>query len=168
MFIQNYRKPCISFLLLIVLGIGLGVQSSAQNTPTSSCDTKMVGLLTASGHTFTTHKGNVWSIVFDKDSLKNFKVIISTDSNNLVVIFVIVAQNAQMNHTPEFMQALLRANHDFDYVKVGFDNDGDLFVRADTTCRLLDVDELKALITQVASSANDLHKSVKGWISASK
>jgi len=128
----------------------------------------MVGLLTASGQTFITHKSNVWSIVFDKDSLKNFKVIISTDSKDLVVIFVIVAQKAQMNLSPEFMQALLRANHDFDYVKVGFDNDGDLFVRADSTCRLLDVDELKALTTQVASSANDLHKSVKGWISTGK
>ena len=162
--IRNCRTPCISFLLLIILGTGLCGRSSAQ----SSCDAKMVQLLNASSYTYTTHRDNVWSIAFNKDSLKDFKVILSTDSKDLVVIFVIVAQKAQMDLSPEFMQKLLHSNHDFDYVKVGFDNDGDLFVRADGTCRLLDVDELKGLITQVASSSNDLHRAVKGWITSSK
>jgi hypothetical protein len=165
--IQKYRKPCVSFLLLIVLGIGLVGRSSAQ-APTSPCQDKMVRLLTASAYTFKTHNSNVWSIVFDKDSLKDFKVIISTDNKDLVVMFVIIAKKAQLNLTPEFMQALLRSNHDLDYVKVGTDNDGDLFVRADSTCRLLDADEFKGLVTQVASSANDVHKSVKGWIAPAK
>ena len=168
---QNYRKPCISFLLLIILGTGLcarsSAQTSAQSAPSSPCGAKVVQLLTASSYQFKTHSSEVWSITFSRESLKDFRVVIATNKE-LVVMFVIVAKKAQMDITSEFMHTLLRFNHQFDQVKIGLDDDGDLFVRTDSTCRLLDVAELKANIEQVASSANEVHQSVKGSISSGK
>jgi hypothetical protein len=170
--IRNRRKSFISFLLLMIVGTVLSgrisAQTPAQSAPASACAQKLDRLLATSSYVYKAHRSDVWSIAFDKESLKDFKVVVSTDNNDMVVIFVIVAPKARLNLTPEFMQTLLHANHDFDFVKIGTDNDGDLFVRADSTCRLLDLAALKASIEQVASSANELHGRVKGWISADK
>lgn len=51
---------------------------------------------------------------------------------------------------------LLNANYDFDYVKVGIDNDGDLFVRADLPPDT-DAAHFKSIIEQVAAATDVLY-----------
>jgi len=56
-----------------------------------------------------------------------------------------------------------RTNHEYDFTKIGLDKDGDMFVRIDTTLRLLDAAELKSVIDQVANASNELYPKVSAW-----
>jgi len=64
----------------------------------------------------------------------------------------------------EFMDAVAHANQTYDYVKCGLDKDDDLFVRIDFPMRLLDSQEMKAIVDQVADAADALFPSVKQFV----
>ena len=81
-----------------------------------------------------------------------------------MVTFVTVAKKAQMNRSQDLLLTLLRQDHEYDYVKVGLDRDDDLFVRIDSNARLLDLQEFKATVEQVAHSADDLYKQVRPFL----
>ena len=95
---------------------------------------KLEALIKNSGYTSTKVGDNVWTIDFNGKQLAKFKVILSAsgkDKDGIVVIFANPVEKSRLPTTPNFMLLLLKANHDFDYVKVGIDGDGDAFVRAD-------------------------------------
>jgi biopolymer transport protein ExbD len=56
---------------------------------------------------------------------------------------------------------VVRMNDQFDYVKVGIDKDGDLFVRTDLMLRNLDGQELKQQLQQVANAADEAYGQIK-------
>ena len=115
------------------------------------------------GFSYKTHKAGVWSIDFERKTLGKFKVIISTGAD-VVVTFAIVAKKAHINMTWKLAEALLLANHDYDYVKIGLDKDGDLFVRIDNQIRTTDVPEMKDTMNQVANASEAVFVKVSGSI----
>ena len=86
----------------------------------------------------------------------------------MAVMFVVVAEKKQLKVTPELMRSLLRMNDDFDRVKIGIDKNGDLFVRVDSSTRVMDVQELKDNIEQVAAATDEVTKAIKPYIIQSK
>lgn len=44
------------------------------------------------------------------------------------------------------MYKLLRLSHSIDYVKIGLDDDEDLFVRTEVKTKLMDLQEFKAIV----------------------
>jgi len=120
-------------------------------------------MLKQTGYVYTTHNPTTWSMELNRKNLGKVKVILSTGSD-ILVTFVIVAKKAQIDKTPEMMDKLLTANHDYDYTKIGFDNDGDLFVRVDTPLRTVDAKELKSIIDQVANASDEVYAKVATWI----
>ena len=86
----------------------------------------------------------------------------------MAVMFVVVAEKKQLKVTSELMRILLRMNDDFDRVKIGIDKNGDLFVRVDSSTRVMDVQELKDNIEQVAAATDEVTKAIKPYISQSK
>jgi len=86
----------------------------------------------------------------------------------MAVMFVVVAEKNQLRVTPELMRSLLLMNDDFDRVKIGIDKNGDLFVRVDSTVRVMDLEELKANIEQVAAATDEITKAIKPYIIQSK
>jgi len=123
----------------------------------------MDALLKQTGYAFTTHNATTWSVELNKKNLGKLRVIMSTGSD-ILVTFVIVAKQAAIQKTPQMMEALLTANHDYDYTKIGLDKDGDMFVRVDMPLRLVDADELKQIIDQVANASDELYAKVARWI----
>ena len=105
-------------------------------------------MLAQSGYKYKQLRPTVWIVPVTLDKLGERQVIISAN-NDLVVTFLIVAESKSIKRTPELMQALLASNNDFDFVKVGFDSGGDLFVRIDSPLRNFDVEKLKADVEQV-------------------
>ena len=120
-------------------------------------------MLKDTGYKVTTHNANTWSIEFERKRLGKFKVILSTGSD-IVVTFAILAKKANINKTAKMMDALLTANHEYDYCKIGLDKDGDLFVRIDTQMRTIDSRELKSVIDQVANASEEVYVKVAGSI----
>ncbi len=159
------------FLAVALLAMaGLCASSAAaQATPKSSDDAKVTHLLEGCGHqykTYNTKDGPVWSIEeLHGASLKNVRILLATNGG-VMVMGVVVAEKAHMKVTAEFMHKLLRLTHDLDRVKIGFDNDEDLFVRIESPVRLLDAQDFKAQIDQVVAAADEVYKQTSSFITA--
>jgi Putative bacterial sensory transduction regulator len=123
----------------------------------------MDAMLKQTGYAYNTHNPTTWSIDLTRKNLGKVRVILSTGSD-ILVTFVIVAKQAQIDKTPEMMGRLLTANHDYDYTKIGFDKDGDMFVRVDMPLRTIDAKELKSIIDQVANASDEVYVKVATWI----
>ena len=123
----------------------------------------MDAMLKQTGYAYTTHNPTTWSIDLTRKNLGKVKVILSTGSD-ILVTFVILAKKAQIQKTPPLMDALLTANHDYDYTKIGLDKDGDMFVRIDMPLRTVDAAELKSIIDQVANASDEVYVKVATWI----
>jgi len=136
---------------------------AAFSQPAGAQSVGMDAMLKQTGYTYTTHNATTWSIDLTKKNLGKTKVILSTGSE-ILVTFVIVAKKAAIQKTPQMMEALLTANHDYDYTKIGLDKDGDMFVRIDMPLRSLDATELKSVIDQVANASDEVYAKVARWI----
>jgi Putative bacterial sensory transduction regulator len=123
----------------------------------------MDAMLKQTGYPYTTHNPTTWSIDLTRKSLGKVKVILSTGSD-ILVTFVIVAKKAKIQKTPQLMDTLLTANHDYDYTKIGLDKDGDMFVRVDMPLRTVDAAELKSIVDQVANASDEIYAKVATWI----
>ena len=139
---------------------------AAQQAATAGA-TKVNELLTQSGYDVTRPSENVWLIPFKGDSLKDFKVILSTSGDgNLLVVFVVIAEKKEIKASADLWLRMLRFNDELDRVKVGIDGDSDAFVRIDLSTRTLDLDELKANIHQVAAAADEVHAAMEPYLGA--
>ncbi len=56
---------------------------------------------------------------------------------------------------------VIKFNHTMDRVKVGLDGDGDLFVRCDSTVRIMDAAEFKLVVEPVAAAADEVYEGVQ-------
>ena len=163
---MNPRVPrCLcqaASLLSAFVAIGLWTPTAVALTTTESA-AKTDQFLGECGHTFVKKTDTVWYLDYQGKSLEKFKLIIAVQ-DDLMVVFVTVVTKAQMQLTPEFTEKLLRYNSRFDRVKIGLDNDGDLFVRCDASVRIMDLQEFKAVIEQVANATDELHKGISSML----
>jgi hypothetical protein len=124
---------------------------------------KLEALVKNSGYTSSKVSDNVWTIDFAGKQLLKYKVILSAsskDNNGIVVIFANPVEKSRLPSTANLMTLLLKANHDFDYVKVGIDNDGDVFVRADIPDGV-EGGYFKSIVDQVAAATDQLYGRMK-------
>jgi len=124
---------------------------------------KLEALIKNSGYTSSKVGDNVWTVDFTGKQLPKFKVILSAsskDKDGVVVIFANPAEKFRLPATTNFMMVLLKANHDFDYVKIGIDGDGDVFVRADIPDGV-DGGYFKSIVEQVAAATDQLYGRIK-------
>jgi len=143
----------------VVVALCVGVVSQLAWAQSMGMD----AMLKQTGYTYNTHNPTTWSIDLTRKNLGKVRVILSTGSD-ILVTFVIVAKKAQIQKTPQLMDRLLTANHDYDYTKIGLDKDGDLFVRIDMPLRTIDATELKSIIDQVANASDEIYAKVANWI----
>ncbi len=122
-------------------------------------------VLSKTGFSYTKHGASTWTTEFDKKNLGKFRVIVSVrDYDAPLVTFVVVAKKANVDKTAELMDKLALANYEYDYVKIGMDNDGDMFVRIDNNLRKVDAEQMKATINQVANVSDELFGKISGSI----
>ena len=124
---------------------------------------KLEALIKNSGYTASKVGDNVWTIDFTGKQLAKFRVILSAsskDKDGIVVIFANALEKSRLPATTNFMTLLLKANHDFDYVKVGIDGEGDVFVRADIPDGV-DGAYFKSIVEQVAAATDQLYGRMK-------
>jgi len=149
--------------LLRALALLVALWIAALPQPAGAQSMGMDAMLKQTGYTYTTHNDTTWSIDLTRKNLGKVKVILSTGSD-ILVTFVIVAKKAAIQKTPQMMETLLTANHDYDYTKIGLDKDGDMFVRVDMPLRTIDATELKSIIDQVANASDEVYAKVARWI----
>ena len=126
-------------------------------SPTNDNAAKIVNLMQADSYNFQTTKSpTVWMIRFEGDHLKDIKVVL-TVKDSTMVCFVTLVQNQRMPVTTDFMRTLLEENHELDRVKVGYDRDGDLSVRIDSSVRVIDAAELRDIVNQVKNASDEIY-----------
>jgi hypothetical protein len=145
--------------LALAAALCLGVLTQVGFAQAASMD----AMLKDTGYGYTTHNATTWSVDLNRKHLGKTRVILSTGSD-ILVTFVIVAKKAGIQKTPQMMDALLTANHDYDYTKIGLDKDGDMFVRIDMPLRTVDATELKSIIDQVANASDEVYAKVARWV----
>ena len=104
-----------------------------------------------------------WIIPTDGPGKGAYDIYVAV-SGDVAVIGAVVAQKQQMQPMPALYQALLRCNHDFDYVKIGLDADGDAFVRMDIAIRRLDAEGLKNAIGRIRASTDSVFLRIKPYL----
>ncbi len=145
---------------MLALSVIPSVSAQKPSKETQASVAKMLALLPKSGYQFKQYSPVVWGVDFEGKSIGSLRVIMVAQEN-IVVIFSIIAKKAEIPMTAEFLETMLRCNHKFDRVKVGLDEDGDAFVRTDTSARVLDGEEFKAIVEQVAAAANEAYDLIK-------
>ena len=153
----------MALLIIIACCYIFPIPVSAQdNTPAT-----VERLLGQSGYNYVKKTNNVWYIDFHGKNLPQYKVIITT-GQDLVVIFVTVIEKRNFTASTEAQQRLLKLSYEMDRVKVGLDRDDDIFVRVDLSPRILDIQELKENIEQVASSADATYKAMMPFLTTAR
>ena len=141
--------------LAVAAWVWMGSSPSDAQTGAEVAAVKVEQALKATGFTYKKHNAITWSIDLERKNLGKLRVIIS-NSEDIIVTFATVTEKAKIRKTPQLMEALLSANHEYDYAKIGLDKDGDLFVRIDSPVRVTDSALLKSIIEQVANASGEI------------
>lgn len=164
------KRVNISSCLAVVLGLSMvvpGVMTPptfafATETQTREASTaKVTQLLQQSGYTHRKTGDNTW--VIERPAGKKGWILVATGPN-FVVIGIIVAVKKNMRVSNDLNVALLKLNHSMDFVKAGFDDDDDLFVRTEERIRVVDLQEFKAMVETVDRAADTTYEKVKPFL----
>ena len=154
------------FTLCLLLALVVAVSPLRAQAPAADIQ-KIDGLLAASKYTATRITTNirnpnaaVWRIPLKGESIGEFEIRVTAQSGMLIT-FVTVAAKKNIRRTADLVEKVLALNNDLDYVKVGFDNDSDAFVRVDAFLRTVDVQQMNDILQQVGNSADRLHATLK-------
>jgi hypothetical protein len=161
----------ISFWLSVIVALAvlcpatvhartLSDTSSPQTREASSA--KVSQLLQQAGYSHRKTGDNTW-VINRPEGKGPMLVAVGVD---FVVVGVIVAVKDNMKSSADLSFRLLKLNHSADYVKVGFDEDDDLFVRVEERIRIVDLQEFKAMVEKVDSSADTAYETVKPFLRA--
>ena len=155
----------LAFIAMILSSVSLNAHARPPRQSKSDAQvvSKLAQILERSGYTYKKAADNVWVVNFHGNSLTDIDVFV-TSAENLVVIGAVVAPKKSMKVTPEMMHKLLRLAHDIDRVKIGLDDDEDLFVRSEVAARLFDLEEFKSDIEQVAAGTDKVHAAIKTYL----
>lgn len=160
-----FRKAAMIVVMAAVASAA--VKADARVRPQAKSDAQTVarltGILERSGYPYRKAADNVWVVNFKGNSLAEINVFV-TSAEGLVVMGAVVAEKRAMQVTPEMMRKLLKLAHDIDRVKIGFDSDDDLFVRAEVNARLFDLEEFKSDMQQVSAASDKIHAAIKPFL----
>ena len=164
---MHFRRCIGCFVLFAATLFTPALPVNAQQVPQAKID-KLVSLMQQDGFDYkTTTSPTVFTIHFtDGTNLKDIKVILAlgSDEDSDLVIFVTVTPKATMPTTSDFRYILLKANHEYDQVKIGLDGDDDLSVRIDGSMRVADALYIKNLVNQVKNSSDEIYGKVKPYL----
>lgn len=131
-------------------------------SPSKDLQAKMTRFFEQFGSTYTKVSEGVWTIPYQGKSLTDFRVIIATTPNSdLVVVAVVIAEKKNLKLSQDLLYKLLKYNNAADQVKVGFDNEDDLFLRAEVDGRTLDLEGFRTIVEQVAAASDQVHGQIR-------
>lgn len=130
----------------------------------TQCTSKMNGYVNSLGYKVKIYKPcAMWvisgAVRFPEDGIQGLIVIAEEDG--AVIVGTVVRQKATLDTSAATLLKLMRLNGSMDYIKLGIDNEGDLFVRVEMRERLVDAIELKAAMLNVISASAKVYEATK-------
>jgi len=158
-----FHKITVVSLVLMAISVTSAADPRGQVKSDPQIVSKLAQILEKSGYTYRKAADNVWVVSFKGKTKADIQVFV-TSAENLVIMGTVVAPKASMNVSSEMMFKLLRMVHDIDRVKIGFDDDEDLFVRAEVTAKCFDVEEFKSAMDQVSAGSDKVYAAIKAHL----
>lgn len=163
----------IALLVAAVQAIAMGQSNQAQSNQTQSNQAQsktvapsIVSVLEKSGLSYTKVSDGVWEIPATGKNLKAFAIRIASADDTLLVIVKMVDRKG-VNLKGELLVKLLELNNHFDTVKLALDENM-LYARIDLHVRLVDDEELKYLVGQIANVVDETYPHVKPFLTDAK
>ncbi len=128
-----------TLLLALLLAAG-----SLQDKPQRALD-----LLDESGQQYE-KSGSGWTVKFTGNNLKEVSIYVA-QTDTVIVLGSLVALKSEVRDVTGLNDALLRANEEYDYVKIVIDSDGDYLVRLDLLAQGLTAKAFGDHLVQVAT-----------------
>jgi hypothetical protein len=158
-----HLRPILAGLLLpaaflFTLALPVQAQTKAEKAE------KLVRLFKECKYDYhTTKSPTVFAVHFTGKHIKDIKVVlaIGNDEDSDLIVFVTAAEKRRLPNTTDFLYTLLKANHDYDQVKVGFDGDDDLSVRIDGALRVADAQYIRNIVNQVKNTSDELYGKIE-------
>ena len=160
------------FALLLSLAAICGAQTLAPASPPAAAassaknSSDIVLLLEKSGYKYTKVSDGVWEITFAGKNTGDFPVRLALAGNILLAIAKL-GDRKDLKLEPEFLVKLLECNDQFDFVKLSLSKDM-LYLRMETTTRLLDGQELKHVLEQVSAATDEIYPQIKQYLPQGK
>ena len=163
---KAYRKAMMWGLMVtaLVANLPTGALARPQVKTDPQVVARMAQILERSGYAYKKAKDNIWVVTFKGKSLAEINVLVTT-VENLIVMGVVIAEKDAMKVSPEMMFKLLHLAHDIDRVKIGFDDDNDLFLRSEVTTKCFELADFKAFMEQISLGADRVHAAITPYLS---
>jgi hypothetical protein len=133
-------------------------------TGLTQCTSKVNGYVNSLGYKVKIYKPcAMWvisgAVRFPEDGIQG--LIVVAEEDGVVIVGTVVRPKAKLDTSAAALLKLMQLNNSMDYIKLGIDNDGDLFVRVEMRERLLDAIELKAAMLNVISASAKVYEATK-------
>jgi hypothetical protein len=146
------KKLAIGFLLTLSLSVPAWSQE---------CASKVQGLLDRSGHQVKVLAPCRSWMATDIQSVPRGDglsgVMLFAEQGDVVVVGTVLRTKAKLNLSADLLLKLMQFNNDLDFVKVGIDHDGDLFVREELRTASFTAEDFKDSITRVVAASNKVY-----------
>lgn len=152
-------------LLALMTSLSLGV-CSARAQDKSKGAAEIVALLEKSGYAYTKVRDGVWEIPGTGKNLKEFGIRLAL-ADDIILVMVKLGDRKDLKLQPALLTKLLELNHKFDWIKLALAEDM-LYLRMDAHVRLLDNQELKYLVEQIANAADETYPQIKQFLAGAK
>jgi hypothetical protein len=154
---------------LVVIVLILSSMSHA--SPTSDQDKskgagEIVGLLEKSGYIYKKLGDGLWEIPGTGRNLKEFGITLAL-ADDILLVMVKLGARKEMKLEPALLTRLLELNHKFDSIKLALSEDM-IYLRMDAHVRLLDNQELKYLVEQIANATDETYPLIKPFVAGGK
>ncbi|MFY9555849.1 MAG: YbjN domain-containing protein [Blastocatellia bacterium] len=147
-------------LALVLIFAGAISPANAQERAKGAPD--IVALLEKSGYSYTKVSDGVWEVPGTGKNLKEFGIRLA-HADDILLVMVKLVDRKDLKPQPALLTKLLELNHKFDSIKVALSEDM-LYLRMDTHLRLLDNQELKYLVEQIANATDETYPQIKQFV----
>lgn len=132
----------------------------AKSAEQAASDAQVELLLGQSGLKYKRAGDGVWVIRMVGKVFPYFQVVIASGPG-YVLASVVITNKKNLKFDSDLGYALLHLAHELNYIKVGFDNGDDLFVRSELRLKQLDADEFRVMIDRLAGAADKTYELVR-------
>ncbi len=121
---------------------------------------KIVQMLEESGAAYGKAGEAVWVAKFKGNQREEISVLV-IGHENMLILSADVVEKAGYKSSPELLMRLLRLNDEYDRVKVGIGDEGEVFVRIDLSIRVVDAKEFKENLDQISAAVDEIYGAIK-------
>ncbi len=154
--------PCL-LLLATEKGWGQTQQPAAKSQDYTG---KLLSLLEQSGYRYSKLGDGLWEIPATGDNVKEFSIRLAL-AEDVLLVMARIADRKNLVIKEGLLAKLLALNHHFDTAKLALSEEM-LYARIDLHVRLVDAQELKYLVEQMANVVDETYPQIKQFITAAQ